>query len=46
MSSHDKYTVETVTGVRPWSFEGDLDPARQRGQPGGWRRAGLPWIQS
>ena len=27
-------------------FEGDLDAAQQRGTLGGWRRAGLPWIQS
>jgi rhodanese-related sulfurtransferase len=27
-------------------FEGDLDASRRRGTLGGWRRAGLPWIQS
>ncbi len=27
-------------------FEGDLDAAQQRGNRGGWRAAGLPWIQS
>lgn len=27
-------------------FEGDLDANRQRGTLGGWRRAGLPWIQN
>jgi rhodanese-related sulfurtransferase len=27
-------------------FEGDLDDAQQRGTLGGWRKAGLPWIQS
>jgi rhodanese-related sulfurtransferase len=27
-------------------FEGDLDDDRRRGTLGGWRRAGLPWIQS
>ena len=27
-------------------FEGDLDHHNQRGNIGGWRRAGLPWIQS
>jgi rhodanese-related sulfurtransferase len=27
-------------------FEGDLDEARQRGRIGGWRRAGLEWVQS
>jgi rhodanese-related sulfurtransferase len=27
-------------------FEGDLDANRQRGHIGGWRCAGLPWVQS
>ncbi|MEI7444052.1 MAG: rhodanese-like domain-containing protein [Burkholderiales bacterium] len=27
-------------------FEGDLDDAQQRGRLGGWRHAGLPWVQS
>jgi rhodanese-related sulfurtransferase len=27
-------------------FEGDLDEAGHRGLRGGWRRAGLPWVQS
>ena len=27
-------------------FEGDLDDEQHRGTRGGWRRAGLPWIQS
>lgn len=27
-------------------FEGDLDESGQRGARGGWRKAGLPWIQS
>jgi len=27
-------------------FEGDLDERKQRGNKGGWRYAGLPWIQS
>ena len=27
-------------------FEGDLDSSRKRGNSGGWRFAGLPWIQS
>ena len=27
-------------------FEGDLDEHGQRGNFGGWRKAGLPWIQS
>ncbi len=26
-------------------FEGDLDGNGQRGQLGGWRKAGLPWVQ-
>ena len=26
-------------------FEGDPDTRRQRGNRGGWRRAGLPWLQ-
>jgi len=27
-------------------FEGDLDAEGRRGTLGGWRRAGLPWVQS
>jgi rhodanese-related sulfurtransferase len=27
-------------------FEGELDASRRRGTLGGWRRAGLPWVQS
>ena len=27
-------------------FEGDLDPARHRGQHNGWKARGLPWVQS
>lgn len=27
-------------------FEGELDADGQRGAVGGWRKAGLPWIQS
>lgn len=26
-------------------FEGDLDGEQHRGNKGGWRKAGLPWIQ-
>jgi rhodanese-related sulfurtransferase len=26
-------------------FEGDLDESGQRGHLGGWRKAGLPWVQ-
>ncbi len=27
-------------------FEGDLDASGQRNKIGGWRKAGLPWVQS
>ena len=27
-------------------FEGPLDPRRQRGGAGGWKAAGLPWVQT
>ncbi len=27
-------------------FEGPLDALKQRGRIGGWRVAGLPWLQS
>jgi rhodanese-related sulfurtransferase len=27
-------------------FEGDLDASGRRGTRGGWRRAGLPWVQT
>lgn len=27
-------------------FEGDKDPAQHRGNLNGWRKAGLPWVQS
>jgi rhodanese-related sulfurtransferase len=27
-------------------FEGDLDPGRHRNTTGGWRHAGLPWVQT
>lgn len=27
-------------------FEGDLDTSGQRNKIGGWRKAGLPWVQS
>lgn len=26
-------------------FEGDIDDGKQRGRAGGWRKAGLPWLQ-
>jgi len=27
-------------------FEGDKDPEQHRGTLGGWRKAGLPWVQA
>ena len=27
-------------------FEGDKDREQHRGAVGGWRKAGLPWVQS
>ena len=27
-------------------FEGDLDEHEQRGARNGWRKSGLPWVQS
>jgi rhodanese-related sulfurtransferase len=27
-------------------FEGPLDPRRHRGSAGGWKAAGLPWVQT
>ena len=27
-------------------FEGDKDPLGHRNTVGGWRKAGLPWVQS
>ncbi len=27
-------------------FEGPLDPTRHRGAAGGWKAAGLPWVQT
>ena len=32
-------------GIFPWFSEGDLDREGRRGALGGWRRAGLPWMQ-
>jgi rhodanese-related sulfurtransferase len=26
-------------------FEGNPDPERHRGKTGGWKAAGLPWVQ-
>ena len=48
--SHSTAAAATQAG---WSecynvlegFEGDRDPAQHRGTLGGWRKAGLPWVQ-
>lgn len=49
--SHTAAAVATAAGYGKVlnileGFEGDLDPNGQRGQVGGWRKAGLPWVQS
>ena len=49
--SHATAKVAAATGFRQAfnileGFEGDLDQHGQRGNIGGWRKAGLPWIQS
>lgn len=40
----------TVLGLEAYNilegFEGDLDEHQQRGQRNGWRKRGLPWVQS
>ena len=48
--SHHAAAIAAATGFRRAfnvleGFEGDCDPHRQRGHLGGWRKAGLPWIQ-
>ena len=48
--SHAAATVASSAGfTRAFNilegFEGDLDAHGQRGNIGGWRKAGLPWIQ-
>ena len=48
--SHHAATAAAAAGFRHAfnvleGFEGDLDAHRRRGQAGGWRSAGLPWIQ-
>ena len=48
--SHHAAAAATAAGFRNAynileGFEGEGDEHRQRGQLGGWRKAGLPWIQ-
>ena len=48
--SHATAKVAVAAGFRQAfnileGFEGDLDQRGQRGNIGGWRKAGLPWIQ-
>jgi rhodanese-related sulfurtransferase len=49
--SHSTAMVATQAGWRECynvleGFEGDRDAAQHRGTLGGWRKAGLPWVQS
>ena len=49
--SHSAAIAATEAGYRECynvleGFEGDKDPNQQRNRIGGWRLAGLPWIQS
>lgn len=49
--SHDTATVATRSGFASCfnvleGFEGDRDGAGHRNTVGGWRAAGLPWVQS
>lgn len=49
--SHFAATLATQHGWRDCynvleGFEGDKDPHGHRGTRGGWRHAGLPWIQA
>lgn len=49
--SHNAAMAATDTGMRNCynvleGFEGDKDAHGQRGKVGGWRHAGLPWVQS
>jgi rhodanese-related sulfurtransferase len=49
--SHSAADAATRAGWRECynileGFEGDKDAAQHRGTVGGWRKAGLPWIQS
>lgn len=48
--SHAAAVLATQAGFRNvynilGGFEGDLDENQQRGKRGGWRKAGLPWVQ-
>lgn len=48
--SHATSTVAAAAGFGQTfnileGFEGDLDLTGQRGNTGGWRKAGLPWVQ-
>lgn len=48
--SHAAAAVATQAGYKDSynileGFEGDRDPAQQRGHLNGWRKAGLPWVQ-
>jgi len=49
--SHHAAIVATQAGWKEAynvleGFEGDKDAGGQRGSVGGWRKAGLPWVQS
>ena len=49
--SHSAAIAATEAGyIRAFNilegFEGDLNESGQRGHLGGWRKAGLPWVQS
>jgi rhodanese-related sulfurtransferase len=49
--SHSAAIVATEAGyIHAYNilegFEGDLDANKQRGKVGGWRKAGLPWVQN
>lgn len=49
--SHNAAMAATAAGCRNCynvmeGFEGDKDANGQRGKVGGWRHAGLPWVQS
>jgi rhodanese-related sulfurtransferase len=49
--SHSAAEAATRAGWRECynvleGFEGDKDGAQQRSSVGGWRKAGLPWVQS
>lgn len=48
--SHHAATLAAQHGWRAYNilegFEGDIDEQEHRGVRGGWRKAGLPWVQS